>query len=48
MAELLKFAGVTIMALVTACTIRLVVEMCGPEGVEAVRRKREKMEAQND
>lgn len=42
-AVLLKFGGVTLMALITACTVRLVVEMCGPEGEEGVRRMREKL-----
>lgn len=40
---LLQFSGVTLMALITVCTIRLVVELCGPEGVENVRKMRERL-----
>lgn len=40
---LLRFAGVTLMALITVCTVRLVIEMCGPEGVEGVRKMRERL-----
>lgn len=40
---LLQFGGVTLMALITVCTVRLVAEMCGPEGVEGVRKMRERL-----
>lgn len=42
-AVLLKFGGVTLMALITVHTVRLVVEMCGHEGEEGVRRMRERL-----
>lgn len=42
-AVLLQFVGVTLMALITVCTVRLVIEMCGPEGEEGVRKMRERL-----
>lgn len=40
---LLQFVGVTLMALITVNTVRLVIDMCGPEGVEGVRKMRERL-----
>jgi len=40
---LLKFAGVSLMALITVGTFRVVLDMCGPQGVEDVRKMREKL-----
>lgn len=41
---LLQFVGVTLMALITVSTARIVIDMCGPEGVEGVRKMRERLE----
>lgn len=42
MSELLKFIGVTAIALITAVTFHVVRDLCGPEGEEAIRKRRER------
>lgn len=44
MSELLKFVGVTAMALITALTVHRVRDLLGPDGVEEIRKARKRME----
>lgn len=47
LAELLRFIGVSLMALITASTLRIVITMAGPEGERLVREARERKENTN-
>lgn len=40
---LLQFAGVSLMALIAANAVRQVCDMLGPDGVESVRKMRERL-----
>lgn len=43
MSEALKFIGVTLIAGITAITVLAVRDLLGPDGVDSIRRKRERL-----
>lgn len=43
MSEALKFVGMTLIAGITAVTLLVLRDLLGPDGVENIRRKRERL-----